>query len=452
MKSIMLHPIKEDEKAGIAPTKRERRGSATFRALRHYNYRLWFFGQTISLVGIWMQSMAEQVLIYRLTGSAESLGLLNFISLIPFIPLALVGGSITDRFPRRQIIIFTQTLMMLQAFLLSFLVLSGIVRVWHVYLLGLVLGMVNAIDVPARQAFTVDLVEGKEDLTNAIGLNSAMFNGARALGPAMAGLAVAATGEGMAFLINGLSFVAVLGGLFAMHDLPAATNAGRETVSMWKHIQEGIKFIGTRRDLFYLVSLVAVSAFLSMPYNTLMPVFATRVLGPSAQPVVDFVCRTGPLPLHCQTPQALPLGALMTVIGIGALLGALVVASLPDNARRGMMLTVGNLAFPALLLFFSASRSFLVSMLILLFIGIAFVWQNALANTLLQLISPDELRGRVMAVYSLAFQTAGKIGGLQAGFMADWISAPFSVGIGAFLSLIYGIYVAIRVPEVRKLK
>lgn len=425
---------------------------ATFRALTHINYRLWFFGQTVSLIGTWMQSMAEQVLIYRLTGSAEALGLMNFISLIPMIPLALVGGSITDRFPKRKIIVFTQLLMMFQAFILSTLVLTGVVRVWHVYLMALVLGMVNAVDVPARQAFTVDMVEGKEDLTNAIGLNSAMFNGARAIGPAMAGLAVAATGEGMAFLINGLSFVAVIASLFAMRNLPESSGLNTERVDMTKHIKEGLRFIFSRRDLFFLVSLVAVSAFLSMPYNTLMPVFATRVLGRSAQPIVSYICQTGPLPIHCKAPQALPLGALMTVIGIGALIGALVVASLPDNARRGRMLTIGNLAFPMLLLLFSLSRSFLISIVILLFIGVSFVWQNALANTLLQLVTPDALRGRVMAVYSLAFQSASKLGGLQAGFMADWVSAPFSVGIGAVISLIYGLYVAIRVPEVRSLK
>lgn len=428
------------------------RASATFRALRHYNYRLWFFGQSISLIGVWMQNMAEQVLVYRLTGSAEALGILNFMSLIPFIPLALIGGSITDRFSKKKIIITTQILLMLQAFMLSFLVLSGMIQVWHVYLLALVLGMVNAVDVPARQAFTVEMVEGKEDLTNAIGLNSAMFNGARAIGPAMAGLAVAVTGEGMAFLINGLSFVAVLASLFAMRNLPKVGSTRIEQKDMVKHIQEGLRFIGSRRELFFLVSLVAVSAFLSMPYNTLMPVFATKVLGASAQPVVQFICKTGPFPLHCQTPQALPLGALMTVIGIGALIGALVVASLPDSAHRGKLLTIGNLAFPALLLFFSVSRSFLVSILILLLVGISFVWQNALANTLLQLVTPDELRGRVMSVYSLAFQTSVKIGGLQAGFMADWVSAPFSVGLGALISLFYGIYVAFRVPEVRNLR
>jgi MFS family permease len=424
----------------------------TFRAFRHRNYKIWFYGQGVSLVGIWMQSMAQQVLVYRLTGSAAALGMVNFIALIPLVPLALVGGSITDQFSKRTIIIWTQAAMMLQAFLLSVLTWTGTVQVWHVYALSLVLGMVNAIDVPARQAFTVDLVEGKEDLTNAIGLNSAMFNGARAVGPALAGLAVAAIGEGMAFFVNGVSFLAVLGSLFLMRNLPRTSHPRTGTVKMGSHIWEGLRFIGSQRALFYLVSLIGVSAFLSMPYGTLMPVFAQNVLGSSAQPVVDFVCKTGPVPIHCQAPEALPLGALLTTVGIGALIGALVVASLPFGAHRGRLLTAGNIAFPLLLLAFSLSRSFVFSLFILFLVGISFVMQNALANTLLQLISPDELRGRVMGVYSMVFQSMSRLGGLQAGLMADWVSAPFSVAIGAILSLVYGLYVALRVPQVRELE
>ena len=426
------------------------RTSSTFRALRHRNYKLWFFGQGVSLVGSWMQTMAQQVLVYRLTGTATSLGMINFISLLPLVPLTLIGGSITDRFSKRTILLFTQVILMLQALLLALLTYTGTVQVWHVYVLSLILGMVNAIDIPARQAFTVDMVEGKEDLTNAIGLNSAMFNGARALGPAMAGLAVAATGESTAFLINGVTFLAVIASLLAMRGLPVVMPA-KVQVQMSQHIWEGLKFIGSRRELFYLVGLIGVSAFLSMPYSTLMPVFAQDVLGASAQPVIDYVCFSGPLPMHCQAPEALPLGALLTTVGIGALIGALVVASLPDNARRGTMLTLGNLAFPALLLAFALSRSFLLSMLLLMLIGISFVWQNALANTLLQLLSPDALRGRVLGVYSMVFQASMRLGGLQAGLMADWISAPFSVAIGAVISLFFGLFVAVREPKIREM-
>lgn len=396
--------------------------------------------------------MAQQVLVYRLTHSAVALGMVSFIALIPLIPLGLLGGSIVDRFPRRAIILTTQMLLMLQAFILAALIFTETVQVWHVYALALLMGAVNAVDIPARQAFTVDMVGGKEDLFNAIALNSAIFNGARAIGPALAGLAVAAVGEGMAFLINGVSFIAVLTSLLMMRGLPRLANQGRVDAGLTGHIWEGLRFIRSRRELYYLVSLVAVSAFLSMPYSTLMPVFAGPVLGQSAAPVVDFVCYSGSLPLNCQAPEALPLGILLTVVGIGALAGALAVASLPEGVPKGRMLTAGNLLFPILLLIFSFSRSFLVSVFVLALVGVSFVMQNALANTLLQLISPDELRGRVMGVYSMVLQGMMRFGGLQAGLVADWVSAPFSVGVGAVLSLFYGLFVALRVPEVRELK
>ncbi len=425
--------------------------STTFRALRHTNYRLWFIGQGISLIGVWMQNMAQQVLVYRLTGSAAALGLVNFIALVPLIPLSFIGGTFLDRFPRRRIIIITQVIMMAQALLLAGLSWSGLVRVWHVYLLSLLLGMVNAIDVPARQAFTVDMVEDKADLTNAIGLNSAMFNGARAIGPAFAGLMVAATGEGTAFFINSLTFVAVIASLAAMKNLPQPRPPDGGQGHMGRHMLAGVRYIARRRSIAFLISLIAVSAFLSMPYSTLMPVFASQVLKTSAEPVVRYVCETGPLPIRCQAPDALPLGMLMTVVGIGALLGALVVASLSVSAHRGRLLTVGNLAFPLFLLLFGVSRSFVLSMAALLLVGVSFVWQNALANSLLQFASPDELRGRIMSVYNMVFQGSMRLGGMQAGLMADWVSAPFSVSLGAVVSLLYGLYVAVAVPEVRKM-
>ena len=391
-----------------------------------------------------MQNMAQQVLVYRLTGSAAALGMVNFLALIPLIPLSLVAGSLTDRYSKRNIILWSQLLMMAQAFIMAVLVWSGTIQVWHVYAMALILGMINAVDVPARQAFTVDMVEGREDLTNAIGLNSAMFNGARAIGPAAAGLIVAAVGEGWAFFLNGFTFSAVILSLIFMRNLPARQPIKQMNLS--KHMLEGLYFIRGNRAIFYLVTLIAVSAFLSMPYSTLMPVFAGEVLGQSAQPVVETVCRY----FTCQAPEALPLGVLLTTVGIGALVGALVVASLPANAPYGKLMTFGNLAFPLLLMIFSGSRSFLLSLVVMFFTGISFVWQNALANTLLQIVSPDELRGRIMSVYTMVFQSMMRLGGLQAGLVADAVSAPFSVFIGAVFSLLYGGFVALRVPELRK--
>jgi MFS family permease len=213
----------------------------------------------------------------------------------------------------------------------------------------------------------------------------------------------------------------------------------------------GLHFILQRQAILVLVSLIAASAFLSMPYNTLLPVFASDVLKQSAQPLVAALCNSNSLHIGCQAPEALPLGLLYSMIGVGAVIGALVVASLPANARRGRLLTAGNLAFPLFLLLFSFSKHFSLSLILMMLIGFSFVWQNALANTLLQFVTPDELRGRVMGVYTMSFQTMFRLGGLQAGFMADWLGAPITVGIGAAASLLYGLFIAFRFPKVREL-
>jgi MFS family permease len=429
----------------------ESRLPTTFRALRHRNYRLWFFGQTVSLIGTWMQTMAQQVLVYRLTGSAAALGMISFIGLIPLIPMTLWGGSISDRASKRTIILIAQVVMLLLAFLLAALTWSGTVHIWHVYLMALLLSAVSSVDLIARQAFTVDMVEGKEDLTNAIGLNSAMFNGARALGPALAGLVVAATGVGMAFFLNGFSFIAVIITLLMMRNLPQSHTKTQGATSLVTHMAEGLHYTLKQQSILVLTSLIGVSAFLSMPYSILAPVFANVVLKQSAQPVVYFLCGGANPILHCQAPEALPLGLLMTMVGVGAVIGALFVASLSDKAPRGYLLTAGNLTFPFFLLLFAGSRSFLFSLLMMMLVGISFVWQNSLANTLLQLVCPDAMRGRVMSLYTLSFQGMMRLGGLQAGYMTDWIGAPISVGIGAAISLVYGLFVAIKYPKIRKM-
>lgn len=395
--------------------------------------------------------MAQQVLVYRLTGSAASLGIISFIGLIPLIPLSLWGGSITDRFPRRTIILVTQVIMLVQAFLLAFLTWNGTVQIWHVYLLAFILGAATAVDLPARQAFTVDMVEGKDDLTSAIGLNSAMFNGARAIGPALAGIMVATTGEGNAFFFNGLTFIAVIISLLMMHGLPEPKSHLEGETNPLKHMVGGLHFIVQRQEILVLISLIAISAFLSMPYTTLLPVFASVVLKQSAQPLVAALCDSTHLFMGCQAPEALPLGLLYSIIGVGAVVGALVVASLPTNARRGRLLTIGNLAFPLFLVLFAFSSNFTLSLILTLFIGFSFVWQNALANTLLQFVTPDDLRGRVMGVYTMSFQSMFRLGGLQAGFVTDWLGAPITVRIGAIISLLYGLFIAFRYPKIRRL-
>ena len=427
-----------------------RRRSSTFRALRHRNFRLFFFGQLISLIGTWMQTIAQQWLVYRLTGSATMLGMISLLGVLPLLPMSLWGGSLADRFPKRSIIVVTQTTMMVLAFILAALTWTGAVQVWHVMVLAVALAAANAVDIPARQAFIVEMVEGKEDMTNAIGLNSAIFNGARAVGPALAGVAVATTGEAGAFFINGLSFVAVIVGLLMMR-LPAQPRVPRRP-ALASHLGEAVRYVRSQQAVVVLISLVAVSAFLSMPYSTLMPVFASDVLDKSAQPLLDSVCTaSAALGVSCQSPGALTYGLLMAATGLGAVLGALFIASLPPDARRGRLLTLGNLGFPALVVLVALSRSFALSLIVLVGIGFSFVAQNALANTLIQLVVPDELRGRVMGFYSLVFQGMMRLGGMQAGLMGDAFGAPFAVGVGAVVCLAYGLFVAWRYPRVRQL-
>lgn len=421
----------------------------TFRSVAHRNFRLWFAGQGISLVGTWMQYMAQQVLVYRLTGSAAALGIVSAIGLIPVIPLGLWGGSIADRAPRRTIILLAQSVMMVQAFVLALLTWTGTVRIWHVYLMALMLAAAQAIDLPARQAFIVDMVVDRDDLTNAIALNSAIFNMARALGPALAGTVVAAVGEGPAFLINGLSFLAVIVSLLMMSQLPDRRR--KDVGPLAQHLAAGFRYVVGHRIILILTSLVAISAFLSMPYNTLMPVVADDILRESAAPVVAFLCDGEHALMRCKTPEALPLGMLLTAVGVGAVIGALGIASLPGNARRGRWLTAGNLLFPLLLLGFAASRSFVVSLLLLMGVGLSFVAQNSLVNTMIQLTVPDEVRGRVMSLYSLTFQVSMRAGGFQAGLVADGFGPAVSIAVGAAISLAYGVFVAIRYPKLRNM-
>lgn len=430
--------------------KTDSKGPQFLRALTHRNYKLWFFGQGISLIGSWMETMALQLLVYNLTGSAAALGVVNLLGLIPLIPLSLWGGSIADRFPKRNVLVFTQIVMMAEAFIIATLSWTGVVRVWHIYLLSLLLGAANAVDVPVRQAFTVEMIEGKDDLTNAIGLNAAMFNLGRALGPALAGIIVAATGVAMAFLINGFTFIAVLVCLFAMKNLPKPVFTSNPASSTMDHMKEGIRYARNHTIIMVLISLVAVSAFLSMPYNTLMPVFASTILGASAKPIVNAICNSGSGILSCRNPEALPLGMLLTLMGIGALMGAIVISALSERARRGRYLTMGNLLFPAALIAFAFSRSFVFSMAVMFVTGFSFVFQNALTNTMLQLFAPDEIRGRIMALYSMMFQSMSRLGSMQAGLVADWVGAPISVGIGAVISVMYGLYIAIRYPAIRR--
>jgi MFS family permease len=397
-----------------------------------------------------MQTMAQQVLVYRLTQSASALGIVNFMAAIPIVPLALWGGSLSDRVSKRKVIVITQALMLVQAVILTVLTWTGEVEIWHIYLMSFFLGALKAVDTPARQSFVIEMVEGKEDLANAIGLNSAIHNGARTLGPALAGVVVATMGEAVAFLINSVSFVAVLVSLLMMKGLPEKTVEIKEKPKMISHLAEGLRFIKGQRTILVLISLLAVSSFLSKPYRTLLPVFADNMLKESAQPLIDVLCKQESAIFDCKVPEALPLGLLFAALGLGAMVGAVVVASLPSGARLGRMLTLGNLSFPLFLLIFVNLKVLPLSLAVIFLVGMSNVLQNSMINTSIQIMAPDHLRGRVMSLYSLISQGMSRVGGLQAGFTADFIGAPLSVGIGAFFSLLYGLFVSIRFKEIRK--
>ena len=420
----------------------------TFRALRHHNYRLFFFGQMISVIGTWMQDTALKLLVVRLFPTPEQaagwLGAVSFIPFLPLIPFALLGGSLADRFPRRRLVMITQATMMAQAFLLYAFSVSGAITIWHVLLLTTLSGMANAVDIPTRQTFIIEMVGGnRDDLDGAIALNASIFNLGRAIGPAIAGVVVATVGEADAFLLNGLSFIAVLAGLLLMRLPPRALV--KRPPKLGAHLKDGFRYIRNERTILILLSLIAITAFLAMPFTQLLPLFAKYTLAGSAAPLTAFVCGR----IQCVTPEALTLGLLNACFGFGALSGALIVAS---RARhRGRKLTIGNIGFPLALLLFALSQSIGLSLGLLFLVGIGWVMQTSLTNTLLQLTAPDDVRGRVMSVYSMLFQGMFRVGSMSSGLIAASVSPPFAVALGASLALTYGAVVAARWPRIRRL-
>jgi len=398
--------------------------SRTFRALRHRDYRLFWFGQMVSLVGTWVQDIAQNWLVYRLTGSAAMLGWVNFVGLVPAIPVTLWAGSLADRLNKRYIVLGAQLAMLAQATVLAVLTLTDVINVWHVMALAFVFGVARAIDMPSRQSFIIEMV-GKEDLTNAIALNSTVFNAARVMGPAVAGLLVVAVGEGWAFGVNALSFVPVVVALVLIKaGAPATAPAGRPS----EHIAEGIRYARTNAQVWVIISLVGVAALFIMPYSVLMPVYAREVLGGGAD----------------------TYGFLMTCTGVGALVAALAVANLGPRSRRGLLLTAANLVLPALVASFAFVRTFWLAASLLAAVGFSFVVQNALANTLLQLTAPDHLRGRVMSIYFLVFMAAMRLGALQAGGVAHYTNVRIALLAGGVMALSWGAVVAWRYPALRR--
>ena len=400
------------------------RASGVLRALAHRNFQLFFGGQLISLIGTWMQTVAQSWLVYRLTGSSVLLGTVAFASQIPVFLLAPIGGTRADRHNRHRIVIATQAASMALAFVLAVLTLAGWVQVWHIAVMGALLGVVNAFDIPARQSFLVEMV-GKEDLMNAIALNSSMFNGARVLGPAVAGILVASIGEGWCFLLNSVSYLAVIAGLLMMRLGPR--RSPDRTVSPLESVIEGFRYVRRTAPIRTLLMLVGLVSLVGMPYTVLMPLFADAILHGGAR----------------------GLGTLMGATGVGALLGALTLANRTGLRGLGSWAGMAAAGFGINLMLFSFSRWFWLSALLLVATGFCMMLQMACTNTLLQSMVPDRLRGRVMALYSMMFMGMAPFGALFAGLVASRLGAPLTVAMGGAVCLLGAALFATRLPLLR---
>ena len=420
-------PTTVDMQSGTAPApgaSGQGRAAATFRALRHRNFQLFFGGQIISLVGTWMQTVAQAWLIYRMTGSGELLGVLGFVGQFPIFLFSPVAGLAADRWPRQFVVIATQSASMVLAFILAALTMTGRITVGEIIVLATLLGIVNAFDVPARQSFMIEMV-GREDLLNAIALNSSMFNGARVAGPAIAGVLVALVGEGWCFLLNGISYLAVIAGLFLMRI--EKLKPVHDGAAPLEKLREGLRFARHTRPIRALLVLVAIVSFMALPYTVLMPIFAVKILHGGAS----------------------AYGTLMGAVGVGAMFGALALAMRHELRGLGKIVAYSATGLGASLVLFSGSHWFWISFTILVASGFAMMMQFTATNTLIQAMVPDQLRGRVMSLYSMMFLGMSPIGSLLAGALADRIGAPVTVAIGGFISCLGGLAFARKWPAMR---
>jgi MFS family permease len=410
---------------GLAPP--AGRWPSGLRALAHPNFRLYWSGQLVSLAGTWMQTAAQQWLVYRLTGSPLSLGTVMFANTLPNMLFMLFAGVVADRNDKRRIILVTQTTMMVLAFALAALTFSGVVQYWHVVVMAALLGTANAFDMPARQSFTVEMV-GKEDLTNAIGLNASAFNIARLLGPAVSGLMVAAVGEAWSFAINGASFLAVLSGLLLMRFPERPRPAPAHSALL--ELSEGFRYLLNTPVIRLLVGTIVMPAIFGYNYIALLPIFAGDIL------------RIG----------AGGFGLLMSSVGGGALVGALTLATVGGRLRRGRMVTIGALVFSMAQFGFALSRWQWLSMAFLVFTGWGMSTQLATTNTLIQSHVADRMRGRVMATYMWVLVGLAPPGALVVGAVAEAWGAPLTVAVCSALCGLVALLFIWRAPQIRRLE
>ena len=395
------------------------------RALKSRNYRLFFGGQSVSLVGTWMTRIATSWLVYRLTDSATLLGLVSFAGQIPMFFLGPIAGVWVDRWDRHRTLVVTQTLSMIQSFALAVLALAHVINIWEILFLSLMQGLINAFDMPSRQAFVVQMVEHRDDLGNAIALNSSMVNASRLVGPAIAGVVIAAYGEGYCFLIDGVSFLAVIASLLLMKITVMQARAGQRKA--WLELHEGWRYVVESVAIRSILLLLAVVSLVGFPYSVLMPIFASEIL------------HGGP---HT-------LGFLMAASGVGALVGAILLAMRKSVVGLARYITICAALFGAALMVFSQSRVLWLSLPLMAATGFGFMQQMASSNTVLQTIVEDEKRGRVMAFYGMAFLGMAPFGSLLAGSLAARIGAPATLLWCGAAVLAGSAWFARRLPAIR---
>lgn len=401
-----------------------RRWPEALRSLRHRDFRRFWFGLIISVVGTWMQMVAQGWLVLKLTDSPLYLGLVGACGSLPMLVFALPAGVAADRFTKQRLLIITQSLAMVQAFVLAGLVHFGVVRIWHVMALAACLGTVNAFDMPTRHAMVLDLA-AREDVLNAVALNSSAFNSGRIVGPAVAGLLVARAGMAGCFFINGLTFFATIIALLTIRPRPPRAVLDGDLV---RHIKDGLAWVRDNRHATWLLALTAVSSIFAMPYTTLMPIFARDVLGVG--------------------PQG--FGFLMSASGLGALTSALALTAFGSKWRLGLLTSIGSFSFPLALLLVSMAPVYALAAACIYFTGVGMMLFNAVSNTILQKTPPDALRGRVMSLRTFFFAGLGPVGNLQIGVTGEWLGARGAIALGAAACLAMAALAWWRAPEVRR--
>ncbi|HQY90083.1 MAG: MFS transporter [Caldilinea sp.] len=411
----------------VAPMRaRQARRIETFRALQHRNFQLYLFGQLVSLAGTWMQIVAQGWLVYELSRSEAMLGVVGFASAIPALIVTPWAGVIIDQVRKRDVIVMTQVSAMLLAFVLAFLTFTGTVQVWHIIVLAVVLGVINAFDGPARQSFVVEMV-GSNDLSNAIALNSMTFNAARVVGPAFGGILLATVGSAWCFTFNGLSFLAVIISLLAMRIASERTVTDRR--SPWQQLQSGLRYVAGKPEMKGLLMLSLAFSTFGIAYNTVLPAFADRILNGGA---VGF-------------------GLLTAAAGIGAVTGAFLVATYGDRGQRGQWLFYAAMSFPVVLGMFALNRNFPAALLLAALLGVGFMLQFTLINTLLQTRVTNEMRGRVMSLYTLTFFGFTPFGNLALGALSQAIGMNVAILLFAVLTFGASLVVFRLTPQLRRL-